>query len=98
MASTELITEVKKWLSISTDSVDDEIKQTIDACLIDLNSAGVTVINSDDALIKQAVKFYAKSHFGYDTERVSFDEAYQSLKNTLALYGKYNGDEDVSSS
>ena len=88
----EQIAAAKLWLRISTDALDEEIGQTVDACLLDLHNAGVVNTPWDDALIKQAVKLYCKAQFGYgnDGDGDKYAKAYEHLKCALALSGDYN--------
>lgn len=88
--SADLISAAHSWLRISTTSADDEIKQTIAACLIDLKNGGVAVIDVTDAAIRQAIKLYLKAQFGYDDKADKFAQAYEFLKRSLALSGDYN--------
>lgn len=88
--SADLISAAHSWLRISTTSADDEIKQTIAACLIDLKNGGVVVIDVTDAAIRQAIKLYLKAQFGYDDKADKFAQAYEFLKRSLALSGDYN--------
>lgn len=85
-----LIAPVKLWLRISSDKMDDELEQTIDACKLDLSNSGVKNLDSSDPLIQQAVKLYCKAQFGYDDSSDSFSKAYESLKAALSLSGDYN--------
>lgn len=88
--SADLISAAHSWLRISTTSADDEIKQTVAACLIDLKNGGVAVIDVTDAAIRQAIKLYLKAQFGYDDKADKFAQAYEFLKRSLALSGDYN--------
>lgn len=73
------------------EAFDEEIKNLIDACLLDLGISGVEKL--DDALIKRAVGIYVKAHFGSENpDREGLIECYKSLKIHLALSQKY-GDE-----
>ena len=88
--SNELITSARGWLRIATTSRDDEIRQVIEACLIDLSIGGVVEVNPSDSLVSQAIKLYLKAQFGYDANAVKFEQAYEHLKRALALCGDYN--------
>ena len=88
--TTEMVTEARGWLRLSTQSRDDEIKQVMEACLIDLSNGGVVVIDPDDPAVKQALKLFLKSQFGYDNDAERFGKAYEFLKASLALSGDYN--------
>lgn len=85
----EQIAAAKLWLRISTDALDEEIGQTMDACLLDLHNAGVVNTPWDDALIKQAVKLYCKAQFGYGDGDDKYAKAYEYLKCALALRAYY---------
>lgn len=87
---TKLTESAKTWLRISTDSLNEEIGQVIEACLIDLKNGGVVVVDADDKIIQQAVKLYLKAQFGYDQNAEKFSQAYEYLKASLALSGIYN--------
>ena len=88
--SDDLLTPVKLWLRITSDKLDDELTQTIDACKLDLQNSGVKKLGSADPLIQQAVKLYCKAQFGYDDSSGAFAKAYEHLKMALALSGDYN--------
>ena len=88
--TTEMVTEARGWLRLSTQSRDDEIKQVMEACLIDLSNGGVVVIDPDDPAVKQALKLFLKSQFGYDNDAERFGKAYEFHKASLALSGDYN--------
>ena len=85
-----LVAAARGWLRISTTSRDSEIRQVIDACLIDLSIGGVAVVDTDDPAIRQAIKLYLKSQFGYDANASRFGQAYEFMKIALALCGDYN--------
>lgn len=90
MTTQDLVPLVKSWLRVSASSVDAEIEQTIDACVIDLNNAGVVSVLLSDTLVQQAVKLYCKAQFGYDKDAEKFGTAYEHLKAALSLSGDYN--------
>lgn len=86
--SAELINSAKGWLRIG--SRDEEIRQVMEACLMDLLIGGVAKVDPEDPLIQQALKLYLKSQFGYDSNAETFGQAYEHLKAALALCGDYN--------
>lgn len=90
MTTQELVPLVKSWLRISAASVDAEMEQTIDACVLDLKNAGAVTVLLSDTLIQQAVKLYCKAQFGFDKDAEKFGAAYEHLKAALALSGDYN--------
>ena len=92
--SNELIASARGWLRIATTSRDDEIRQTMEACLTDLSIGGTAVMDTTDPMIQQAMKLYLKSQFGYDTDAIKFGQAYEHLKFALALSGDYNAEPE----
>jgi len=94
MTIKELLPAVKKWLRITSASLDDEIEQTISACIPDLKNAGVKNAALDDPLIQQAIKLYCKAQFGYDDSSSKFAKAYELLKQSLSLSSEYNTEDE----
>ena len=64
MASATLIAAAEKALRIVTTSFEDEIGSLLDAALLDMGVAGVTVPTEIDALVQQAAITYVKMNFG----------------------------------
>lgn len=89
MTTEELIAYCKLLLrQKSTTSFDDEIKNLISACLLDLDISGVMPIEDD--LVKRAVGTYVKAHFGSENpDRDGLIECYNSLKTHLSISRKY---------
>ena len=85
----EMVSSAKGWLRIGTR--DDEVKQVMEACLIDLSMGGATEVKPSDPVVQQAMKLYLKAQFGYDSKAEQFGQAYEHLKSALALCGDYNG-------
>ena len=75
-----MLNKVKLALRITTDAVDSELTDLINAALLDLGIAGVNEFEATttDALIIRAVITYCKVHFGepdeYDRLKASYDE------------------------
>lgn len=88
--TSNLLPEARVWLRITSTALDEEIVQTMDACVLDLQNGGVVSIDITDPLIKQAVKLYLKSQFGYDAKADRFGSAYEFLKYSLELSSDYN--------
>lgn len=88
-AAETLLPNAKLWLRRTGSKLDSEVTQTVAACLLDLQGAGVNNINVDDPLVQQAVKFYAKGHFGYDDHPERWLAAYEHLKAAMSLNGDY---------
>jgi uncharacterized phage protein (predicted DNA packaging) len=96
-----LLEEVKAALRITTNDTEiiGEVEELIESAKIDLVQAGVneTLVNIEnpDAIIKRAIKTYAKANFGYDNnEAPRFYDAYVMLKQHLSLYGDYRSPID----
>ena len=90
MTPQELLPEAKKWMHAISDAADDEYVQAIEACVLDLDNAGVVYRDLDDPLIQQAVKLYLKAQAGYEENAERFNEAYEHLKRALAISSTYN--------
>lgn len=74
-----------------TQAFDDEIKNLIEACFLDLSISGVEKM--DDELVKRAVGIYVKAHFGGENpDREGLIQCYDALKIHLALSEKYGDD------
>ena len=94
MTANELLPAAKKWLWAISDASDDEYVQTIDACVFDLQNAGVGDVDLSDPLIQQAVKLYLKAHAGYEDGAEHFGTAYEHLKKALAISHRYREDQE----
>lgn len=90
-----LIEEVRLSLRLKTDKFDEgELLPIISAAKKMLTLAGVEVISEEDALVRRAVVLYAKSEFGYDDNAEKFMEAFNALKDSMALSGDYKAVND----
>lgn len=80
-----MLEKVKLALRITTYAFDTELSDLIDAALLDLGIAGVTVPDACDALVTRAVITYCKMSFGlpedYDRLKKSYDEQKAQLSN-----------------
>lgn len=81
--------ELKTAVRITSNKLNDEVQDTMDAALLDLATAGVKSV--DDALIDLAIKLYARWYFDYCSEGERYQKAYTDLKSALALTPEYNG-------
>lgn len=74
------IAAVKTALRVTTDAYDEEIKSLINAAMLDLGIAGVTLPCVLDELCTRAIITYCKIHFGdlpdgtFDRLKKSYDE------------------------
>lgn len=97
-----ILNKVKLALRIVTDAFDSEITDLINACLLDLNIAGVnqyTIDSITDALIIRAICTYCKYHFGdangveeSDRLKASYDEQKAQLSMATG-YTDWGNDE-----
>ena len=85
----KLLPDARKWVRRSSAKLDDEIRQTIAACVLDMRNAGIIKIAVDDPLIQQAAKLYLKAQFGYDDKSEKWMAAYEHLKAALSLSSEY---------
>ena len=83
------VPDLRRALRISNDRLDQEIRDTIDAVVLDLRTAGV-VSGDVDALTGMAVKLYAKWKFDFLGKGEQHHQAYESLKAVLAMDEGYN--------
>lgn len=84
MASATLIAAAEKALRIGTTSFEDEIGSLLDAALLDMGVAGVTVPTEIDALVQQAAITYVKMNFGQPDEYERLKRSYDEQKAQLA--------------
>ena len=84
MASATLIAAAEKALRIVTTSFEDEIGSLLDAALLDMGVAGVTVPTEIDALVQQAAITYVKMNFGQPDEYERLKRSYDEQKAQLA--------------
>ena len=90
----ELLPQGRLWLRITTTKTDDEILQSMAACLRDLENGGVLNLDTDDALVREAMKLFLRAKFGYNDDADKFAAAYEGLKASMAVSGRYgNGDQ-----
>ena len=81
---------LKDMLREKSSVADTEIRDLIESCVLELKIAGVQG-KLTDPLYRQAVKLYAKAHFGYDSDSEKFLKAFQNLRDSMALSGEYGG-------
>lgn len=84
----QLLQKLRKRIRISTTTLDDEISDIVDACKKDMELSGVYGEPSEP-LYYQATVLYLKAYFGNNDQSEKFKEAYESLKNSMALSGDY---------
>jgi hypothetical protein len=90
-----ILDEMKTALRISKSNTvfDGEVNDLIEEARDDLRLAGVLgskVDDSDDHLIKRAIRTYCKANFGFDNpDAERLQASYDSLKSHLTLSQEY---------
>lgn len=92
-----MLDRVKLAMRITTDAYDEEFNSLINAALLDLGIAGVTITDSDE-LIRRAVITYCRLHFGSPDDYANLKASYDEQKAQLQTATGYTnwGDADVS--
>lgn len=83
-----LLDAVKKDLGISHSKKDKDIDEAIKAACMDLTIAGVKAKKSDP-LVRQAIKLYCRAWYNYQGLSERWQEAYEALRQSMALSGKH---------
>ena len=95
-----LLIKIKTHLRISHTALDEEMSDTITACLKDLQVCGVQVPEPDDLgdadpLILNAVKLYCRKEFIDDVGKAAeYQKRYDALKSCLMMASGYREEAD----
>ena len=90
-----LLAKVKTNLRISHSALDEDLADTIEACLADLNVCGVHIPklehpNEADPLILNAIKLYCRKEYTDDTAKAAeYGRRYDALKSCLMMAARY---------
>lgn len=93
-----LLLKIKTNLRISHSALDDDLSDSIAACLTDLKVCGVRTPEPDkpqdfDPLILNAVKLYCRKEYTDDTSKAAeYQKRYDALKSCLMMASEYNGE------
>ena len=94
-----VLVKVKNYLRRSHDKLDDDLRDTIAACLRDLEIYGVKVVPTDwavDPLILNAIKLYCKAEDTDDpVKAAAYRERFEGLKASLGMAEEYKAGEPV---
>lgn len=99
--ATELLSKIKTSLRISHTALDEDVQDTIDACLTDLRVGGVYEVKLDtskelDPLVLNAVKLYCKAEYTDDPVKAArYRGGYDALKSVLMVAEGYIYEEAV---
>lgn len=92
----DMFEDVKRSLRVSHNYIDEEIEEWIEEARQDLILSGVSfekAQDDNDALIKRAIKTYAKGQYHSDIAQAErFKFAYDLLKTHLTMAGDYIGE------
>lgn len=83
--------EIKKALRITTDTLNDEIKDNIDAAKEDLCRVGVDP-GTGGKLIQKAIELYCKWQFDFCGKGETFAESYRELRDSIRLSSQAGGE------
>lgn len=84
----EVVMKIKNRIRVKTTKADEEVTDLIEAAKMDMAKEGIYG-DADNPLYFQAMVLYCKAYYGYDEKTEQFQEAYKSLKNSMALSGDY---------
>ncbi len=83
-----LFYKIKKALKRSNESVDEEIKSNIAACLAELERVGISV-TAEKPLIDKCCELYCKAQFNFDNNSEHYQLAFEKLRDSLSLSSEY---------
>lgn len=86
--------KVKKDLRISHSKLDEDIKDNIEACRLDLKRVGIDITKSD-VLLEKAIKLYLRWQYNFENQADRYRNAYESLRNALSLCEDYRNSKNV---
>jgi hypothetical protein len=95
MADQTLVAAAKLAARITTSAFDAQINMLLDAALLDLGVAGVTVPETLDALVQQAAITYFLLHFGQPDEYDRLKRSYDEQKAQLSTCTGYTNWGDI---
>lgn len=90
-----LVLKIKTNIRIKHTALDEDISDTIEAALSDLEVCGINVhivtdSGEQDPLILNAVRLFCKVEYTDDTGKAAeYQRRYDSLKSCLMMSGKY---------
>lgn len=87
------VQEVRSYLRLTSEKLDSEIQDTMDAARLDLSSGGMDDV--DNVLVDMAVKLYARWKFNYADKADQYRRDYLELKAALALVYPQKEEQDV---
>lgn len=86
----KLLQKIKTHLRIGHSVLDDDLRDTIAACLADLEVCGVNQLIDTDPLILNAIKLYCRKEYTDDTGKAAeYQKRYDALKSCLMMASGY---------
>ena len=98
MTTAELVAKARIWVGYTTTAFDDEITQTINACILDMRNGGVVYLELSDELIQMAIKLYLKAFFRESDKSERYERQYEFLKKSLENSSDYNRERETDES
>ena len=90
------LAKIKLALRTSHNKLDDDIQADIDACLADLQVAGVRYKGEENPLIFNAIKLWCRSLYTDDPAKAEkYHERYNGLKACLMMAEGYGWEADA---
>lgn len=77
-----ILSDIKKRLRITGNSLDDVIQANIEAAITDLEDAGIDSMIAD-AKIMKAIEIYCKWQLNFNGEADRYEQNYQKLSDTM---------------
>lgn len=90
-----ILNDIKIALRVNSATTDTEINDLIESARFEMKNLEIDIdkVNESgemDPLIKRAITFYCKGHYGYDNaEAERFVKSYQNLRDHLSLSSDY---------
>lgn len=84
----ELYDKLKRRLRVKSDAAKEELEALVSSCKKEMELKGVYGQETDPTYY-QAIVLYCKARFGYDPDSEKFWQAYESLRDSMALSGEY---------
>lgn len=90
MNITTMLANVKAAMRITVTAYDAEITSLINAAVLDLGIAGITVPDAIDALVTRAIITYCRCNFGSPDDYDRLKGAYDEQKAQLQMSSNYH--------
>lgn len=90
MDITTMLANVKAAMRITVTAYDAEITSLINAAVLDLGIAGITVPDAIDALVTRAIITYCRCNFGSPDDYDRLKAAYDEQKAQLQMSSNYH--------